>query len=154
MTVHGRTIEQKRELTGLANWEHIKAVKRKLTIPVILNGNIRYFEDIERAFQETRVDGVMSAEGILSNPGIFTPYSGKFMQLIIDLHYSIFLVTIHKVVDEFIVLFEENCGGATLSSLKTFLFRVWKSVLRENAELTFDLEACSSLQDCKVYYFL
>lgn len=92
----------------------------------------------------------MSAEGLLSNPGIFTSYSGESMQILKDFH---FLASIHEMVDEFIVLFEENCGGATLSSLKTFLFRVWKSVLRENADLTFELEACSSLQDCKVNYF-
>ncbi|CAG5094515.1 Oidioi.mRNA.OKI2018_I69.XSR.g13629.t1.cds [Oikopleura dioica] len=133
LTVHGRTIEQKKELTGLASWEHIKAVKNKLTIPVVLNGNIRYFSDVEEAFRETGVDGVMSAEGLLSNPGIFLPTVAK----------------IDQIVDEFIALFEENCGGASLSSLKTFLFRVWKSVLRENPQLTFDLEACSSLEQFK-----
>ena len=41
LTVHGRTINQKRDLTGVASWEHIKRVKSELSIPIIANGNIR-----------------------------------------------------------------------------------------------------------------
>ena len=41
LTVHGRTIEQKRDLTGIASWEHIRKVKEELKIPIIANGNIR-----------------------------------------------------------------------------------------------------------------
>ncbi|KAF7987868.1 hypothetical protein HCN44_003731 [Aphidius gifuensis] len=59
LTVHGRTREQKGPLTGLASWEHIKAVCDAC------------IQDVDKCIEFTGVQGVMSAEGNLYNPFIF-----------------------------------------------------------------------------------
>ncbi|MGY6528457.1 MAG: tRNA dihydrouridine synthase DusB [Cyanobacterium sp.] len=66
ITIHGRTREQ--GYTGKARWEFIAEVKKKLTIPVIANGDIFSLEDALRCLEVTQADGVMCSRGTLGYP--------------------------------------------------------------------------------------
>ena len=73
LTVHGRRREQKGHNTGVADWAMIKYLRDNLPPGTVLfaNGNILNYTDIEPCLRATGADGVMSAEGNLSDPTIF-----------------------------------------------------------------------------------
>ena len=73
ITVHGRQREQKGHNTGVADWTVIRYLRERLPPETVIfaNGNILRHEDIENCLKETGADGVMSAEGNLSDPTIF-----------------------------------------------------------------------------------
>lgn len=75
LTVHGRRREQKGHMTGIADWKKLRYLRENLPKETVLfaNGNVLQHDDVERCLAATGFDGVMSAEGLLSNPGLFSP---------------------------------------------------------------------------------
>lgn len=73
LTVHGRRREQKGHNTGVADWTMIRYLRDNLPPETVLfaNGNILNSGDLETCLAATGVDGIMSAEGNLSDPTIF-----------------------------------------------------------------------------------
>jgi len=69
ITIHGRTKAQ--GYSGKANWEIIGEVKKRISIPVIANGDIVSGEDIKNCLEITGAAGVMIGRGALGNPWIF-----------------------------------------------------------------------------------
>eukprot|EP01135_Chromosphaera_perkinsii_P000107 Nk52_evm3s32 gene=Nk52_evmTU3s32 len=131
LTVHGRVREQKGTVTGLADWNYIRHVKESVKIPVFANGNILYREDIDRCMAETGVDGVMSAEGNLYNPALF---SGEFPPC-------------WQMASEYLELAEQY--SAASSAVRAHLFKIYKPCLALFPDLRTELAKVHSIQQFK-----
>ncbi len=75
VAIHGRTRTQGYE--GLADWDLIREVKAKASIPIIGNGDIRNADKARQCLNEAKVDAVMIGRGALRNPWIFLECMGE-----------------------------------------------------------------------------
>ncbi len=66
ITVHGRTRCQ--FYTGSADWVAVRAVKRAISIPLVINGDIACFDDATRALNDSGADAVMIGRGSQGRP--------------------------------------------------------------------------------------
>jgi nifR3 family TIM-barrel protein len=69
IAVHPRTARQM--FGGKADWSIISAVKKKVSIPVIGNGDIFSAQDAINMLNETGCDAIMIGRKAIGNPGIF-----------------------------------------------------------------------------------
>jgi nifR3 family TIM-barrel protein len=76
IALHPRTRVQ--GYSGQADWSLIAALKQRVKIPVIGNGDIQRPEDAERMFTETGCDAVMIGRAAATNPWIFRQMAQYF----------------------------------------------------------------------------
>jgi len=74
--LHARTAAQLYD--GQARWEAIAELKRRVSIPVLGNGDIWEAEDALRMMRTTGCDGVIVGRGCLGRPWLFRDLSAAF----------------------------------------------------------------------------
>jgi len=70
ITIHGRTRSE--FYSGEADWDIIKQVKENVNIPVIGNGDITTPEQAKQRMEQSGVDGIMIARGVLGCPWLIS----------------------------------------------------------------------------------
>ncbi|VDM15992.1 unnamed protein product [Hydatigera taeniaeformis] len=129
ITVHGRTREQNGPRTGFADWLQIRAVKEGVNVPVIANGNIMCFEDIDECLKVTRADAVMSAESQLYNPTIFSGLE----------------CTVFQMAGEYMNFVEKY--PCPLSFVRGHLFKLFRNTMDVHTEMRERLASSRTMQE-------
>ncbi|KAG1748297.1 FMN-linked oxidoreductase [Suillus paluster] len=109
VTLHARHVSAKRRRQGAANLDVVRAVKTALKVPVVSNGNVRTWEDVQKNKAETQADGIMVGETLLGNPCVFTNVvpdpvriSLEYLEICKELHDVATYMTIEAHVKHFI----------------------------------------------------
>jgi nifR3 family TIM-barrel protein len=69
LTLHCRTAQMGHN--GAADWSWARRAKEAVSIPVIVNGDVRTGDDAERALRETGCEGVMIGRRAIEHPWVF-----------------------------------------------------------------------------------
>ncbi|KAH3679016.1 hypothetical protein WICMUC_001211 [Wickerhamomyces mucosus] len=139
LTVHGRTREMKGQKTGLANWDVLKFLRENLPQDTVFfaNGNILYPEDITRCLNEITCDAVMSAEGNLYNPAVFTNSTNLKDQF----------PRVDKVLRDYYEIVKNCPGEASKIAMKSHIFKILRPFLPHHIDIREKIVKIAPRQD-------
>ena len=76
IAIHPRTTKEM--YSGLPHWELLKDLRSKMSVPLVVSGNIYTVEDAVKALEITGADAVMVARGGVGNPRLITNINNYF----------------------------------------------------------------------------
>lgn len=76
IAIHPRTTKEM--YGGLPHWDLLKDLRKKMTVPLVVSGNIFTVEDAVKALDITCADAVMVARGGVGNPRLITNINNYF----------------------------------------------------------------------------
>ncbi|KAL1940389.1 hypothetical protein VTO73DRAFT_8961 [Trametes versicolor] len=105
LTLHARHVSSRRRRQGAADLSQVRILKERVRIPVVSNGNVRTWEDVQRNREDTGADGVMVGETLLANPCLFAGITPDSVQTSL----------------EYLDICREYPGTATLQTIQTHI---------------------------------
>ncbi len=143
ITVHGRTRSQM--FKGKSDWNFIKNVKKKVKIPVVVNGDINDFKDFQESLEKSNGDGVMIGRGSYGKPWIFNEIKAKInsdefkikndlkKDIILE-HFNLSLE--HYGIDIGLKSFRKHLGwySKSLENSNEFRFKINKCLIPSEVE--------------------
>ena len=124
---------------GPAHLDQVAIIKKAVSVPVLANGNIKSWTDVEANLQVTGADGVMSAEGMLDDPCLF---AGGWKATTKDKE----LRKVEKKIRQLQKLRQKKADGAVLSSQEEEKVALRKELKGKRKEL---LEQISKESEAK-----
>lgn len=76
VAIHPRTTKEM--YSGLPHWDLVKDLRKKMSIPLVVSGNIYKLEDALNALEITGADAVMVARGGVGNPTLISNINNYF----------------------------------------------------------------------------
>lgn len=132
LTVHGRTKEEKKDKIKEANWVAISQIKQLLHIPIIANGGLETFEDIDCCLNETGVDCVMSGEKLIEMP----------------FYFSRAMMDIDKIAFDYIDYCKEL--NQNISIIRGHLFKFYYGACKTERMFIEKINQCKTIVDCYI----